>query len=374
MWDLALDPAMASNALPLHFWVWQQTGPYFGMPLSNLLGWSLTGLTFMGVSRLLWRENLDLQRMVVWLPFGVYAVNIGFAIALDLHAGLWLPSLMALLLGVLPASLVVLVLADRKTRPTLGAIDALFKRIATLVVQQGSWMLARRKVQLVVEGLEHVPHSGPVLIASRHFHHLYDGCVLLKAIPRALHIVVALDWVQQPWLRHVMEWACTMADWPIVLRTEQLHEHAVQHSETAAGAYALNEARSYLRHAIKDSVRLLRQDKVLVVFPEAYPTIDPACAQRNDHDALLPFRPGFARLVERAERDHQTRVAIIPAGLSAVQNGRWQITLRFGPALSRDAYDDTAHLVKAVECQVRALSAEPLNATLSPPTKETIPL
>jgi uncharacterized membrane protein/1-acyl-sn-glycerol-3-phosphate acyltransferase len=374
VWDLALDPAMASNALPLHFWVWQQTGPYFGMPLSNLLGWSLTGLAFMGVSRLLWRENLDLRRMVVWLPFGVYAVNIGFAIALDLHAGLWLPSLMAVILGVVPASLVVFVQADNQTRQTAGVTGALFKRIATLVVKKGSWILARRKVQLVVEGLEHVPRHGPVLIASRHFHHLYDGCVLLKAISRPLHIVVALDWVQQPWLRHVMEEACSLADWPIVLRTEQLQEQAVQHSETAAGAYALDEARSYLRHATEDSVRLLRQGKVLVVFPEAYPTIDPACAQRNDHDALRPFRPGFARLVELAERDHQTRVAIIPTGVSAVQKGRWQITLRFGPALSRDAYDDTAHLVQAVECQVRALSAEPLSATLPPPTKETIPL
>ena len=52
VWDLALDPAMASNYLPLHFWIWHQTGPYFGMPMSNLVGWSVTGLAFMGVSRL----------------------------------------------------------------------------------------------------------------------------------------------------------------------------------------------------------------------------------------------------------------------------------------------------------------------------------
>jgi uncharacterized membrane protein len=27
VWDLALDPAMASTYLPFHFWIWHQTGP-----------------------------------------------------------------------------------------------------------------------------------------------------------------------------------------------------------------------------------------------------------------------------------------------------------------------------------------------------------
>ena len=27
VWDLALDPAMASNYLPLHFWTWHLSGP-----------------------------------------------------------------------------------------------------------------------------------------------------------------------------------------------------------------------------------------------------------------------------------------------------------------------------------------------------------
>ena len=90
VWDLALDPAMASNYLPLHFWTWHLSGPYFGMPISNLVGWSLTGLTFMGVSRLLWRSDLDAWRIVVWLPFSMYAANIGFAVMLDLCSRLWI--------------------------------------------------------------------------------------------------------------------------------------------------------------------------------------------------------------------------------------------------------------------------------------------
>jgi uncharacterized membrane protein len=373
VWDLALDPAMASNYLPLHFWIWHQTGPYFGMPISNLVGWSVTGLAFMGVSRLLWRTNLDPERIVAWLPFGMYAANIGFAIALDLSARLWLPSLMAVILGVVPASLVFFLQPDRRARKTAVANNSVFKRISVWALHKGSWVIGRRKVKLVVEGLENVPRTGPVLIVARHYHHLYDGCVLLRAVPRRLHILVALDWVRKRWLRSFMELACTLVDWPIVLRAEQLNEDAVQHSETASKAYSLNETRVYLRHAMKDSIRLLRDGEVLVVFPEAYPDIDPQNTPKVATHTVLPFRPGFARLVELTERDEQTTIAIVPAGLSYVQNGRWHITLRFGPALSRSDYVDSTHLARDVEKRVRELSNE-RNAAVSTHAEETIQL
>ena len=234
-------------------------------------------------------------------------------------------------------------------------------------------MIARRKVKLVVEGLENVPLNGSVLIVARHFHHLYDGCVLMRAVPRRLHIFVALDWVRKRWLRSFMELACTMVDWPIVLRAEQLNENAARHSETASRAYSLDEARSYLRHAMKDSIRLLRDGEVLVVFPEAYPDIDPRNTPKGENHATLPFRPGFARLVEMAERDEHTRVAIVPAGLSYVQNERWNVTLRFGPVLSRSDYIDSTQLVQDVEKRVRELSDQ-MTGAVSIHTEETIQL
>lgn len=362
VWDLALDPAMASSYLPLHFWTWHLSGPYFGMPIRNLVGWSLTGLAFMDISRLLWRINLDVKRIVVWLPFCMYAANIGFAVVLDLSASLWIPSLMAILLGIAPAALVFFLQPDRNMRKAAGADTSIFKRISAGVLRKGSLMIARRKVIVEVEGLENVPGTGPVLIVARHFHHLYDGCVLMRAVRRRLHIFVALDWVQKHWLRSFMESVCALADWPVMLRAEQLRESTAQRSKTVSGAYSLNEARAYLRHAMEDSVRLLRNGEALVVFPEAYPDIDPHNTPKVETRTFLPFRPGFARLVEMAERDERTNIAIVPAGLTYVQNGRWHVTLRFGPALSRSNYHDNAHLVQEVEKQVRELSDEMTNA------------
>ena len=39
--DLLLDPAMSKVT---SYWIWGETGSYYGMPWSNLFGWAVTGL------------------------------------------------------------------------------------------------------------------------------------------------------------------------------------------------------------------------------------------------------------------------------------------------------------------------------------------
>jgi putative membrane protein len=38
-WDLSLDPALSTHG---RYWIWTQGGAYFGVPVSNFLGWYLT--------------------------------------------------------------------------------------------------------------------------------------------------------------------------------------------------------------------------------------------------------------------------------------------------------------------------------------------
>jgi putative membrane protein len=102
VWDLVLDPAMAHEALPVRYWVWHQTGPYFGMPLRNFLGWAGTALLFMGLSRALWRRDPSLERVPPWTPLTVYGANTAFAAVLSASVGLWVPVLLSLALGLLP--------------------------------------------------------------------------------------------------------------------------------------------------------------------------------------------------------------------------------------------------------------------------------
>jgi putative membrane protein len=69
----------------------------------------LTGLLYMGISRLLWGSDIDVERVAAtaWFSFTVYVANVGFAMALSLSAGLWPPALLAALVGILPAILAI---------------------------------------------------------------------------------------------------------------------------------------------------------------------------------------------------------------------------------------------------------------------------
>lgn len=366
VWDLVLDPAMASPHLPIHFWIWHQTGPYFGMPIRNLVGWSVTGLIFLSASRLFWRGGIALDRTSRWLPFGVYAANMGFAVALSLGAGLWWPPVLAIVLGVVPA---FFALRPRAQPPggDFGANRPIAERMALITLRAASRIILKRAARFRIEGLNHIPRTGSVLIVARHYHHLYDGCALLASVPGRVHILVALDWVRWRWLRAVMEWACASARWPVIVRRQRLDATRAILTEPAEGmplsrgsGYRVDEARPYLRRAVTDMVQLLRAGKILAIFPEAYPNVDPGFTPKAGSDEWLPFRDGFIRVAARAERDGRTRVAIVPAGLAYARDertGRWCVTLRFGSVVTlRDDQSVTA-LLRVIEQRVRALSA-----------------
>jgi uncharacterized membrane protein len=103
-WDLVLDPSMAAPSLQyIHFWIWHETGPYFGMPLRNLAGWTGTGFVFIALGRLAWNEP-DPPRVPLALPFTVYAVNVAWSMILSVAAGMWPTAAVALLVSLLPAA------------------------------------------------------------------------------------------------------------------------------------------------------------------------------------------------------------------------------------------------------------------------------
>jgi uncharacterized membrane protein len=70
------------------YWVWASDGPYYGMPLLNLVGWYVTGLALMAA--------LDLLKVDRWLSrvptpslFGIYAANLALPVVMAAAAGLW---------------------------------------------------------------------------------------------------------------------------------------------------------------------------------------------------------------------------------------------------------------------------------------------
>ncbi|MGI8916646.1 MAG: 1-acyl-sn-glycerol-3-phosphate acyltransferase [Chloroflexota bacterium] len=209
-------------------------------------------------------------------------------------------------------------------------------------------LVAARRLALQTEGLQHLPTTGPVLFVCRHYHHLYDGCALLAVIPRPLQFVVGLDWVQRGGSRRLMELACRVAGWPVVLRPERLRD--------SVSAYRPEEVRPYVRSVLRTARSVLRTGGALVIFAEGYPIIEPHAIARPNDRSLLPFRPGFLHLIEFAQQGGQVPIPLIPIGLAYTPGSRWQVVVRLGAPLFHRERTQRAADLAAVEAAVRRLS------------------
>jgi putative membrane protein len=192
-----------------------------------------------------------------------------------------------------------------------------------------------------------VPTSGPTILVARHVHHLFDGTIVVKHFPRPTHIVVGLDWAGDARERGGMEWACRAAEYPIVLRTPTLG---------ARGGFGREEQLRYMRAALRETTRLLRDGRQLLVFPEGYPNVDPVFSQKRNDDEMLPFEAGFVRFAEAAERAGAAPVALVPVGIAYERGPRWNGVARCGAPYTLRDRPDRAALVAALEADVRRLS------------------
>lgn len=83
-WDLALDPAMS---LVTKYWVWGVDGPYYGMPILNLVGWYVTGLALM-MALSAQRADRWIARLPLRWLVGFYGANLLLPIGMSAAAGL----------------------------------------------------------------------------------------------------------------------------------------------------------------------------------------------------------------------------------------------------------------------------------------------
>jgi putative membrane protein len=70
MWDLTFDPRASTIQ---HMWIWEQGGGYFGVPLTNYLGWFFTVYVFLQLFALVIRFRDSGIRTMQSLPTSYYA-------------------------------------------------------------------------------------------------------------------------------------------------------------------------------------------------------------------------------------------------------------------------------------------------------------
>lgn len=201
---------------------------------------------------------------------------------------------------------------------------------------------------LRVEGLENISETGPLVIASRHYHYLWDGAALAAATHRPLHFLVAFDWARSRVARRALESGSRLLGWPGLIRSQSI--------QAGHSAYRQHEVGRYARRSWRDTLRLLERGAAVVVFPEGYPNVDPVFTVKQGGDAFLQFQPGLIRLVERAQRRGDLLVPIVPTGIRYQRGKPWRITVRFGSPRYLTSQPIGA-LLAEIETEVRRLSS-----------------
>ena len=212
--------------------------------------------------------------------------------------------------------------------------------------------LAAGRLQTLASGLAHIPAEGAALIVARHYHHLYDGLAFFAALPRPFHIVVTLDWAKSQPTKYSFEALAGLARWPVLLRGEAVARAA----KDERSLFSQHDVGRYQRKALRQAVDLLVAGRIVVIFPEGYPNIDPHYTPKNCSDEFLPFKPGFVNIAAAAEKRSKLRVPIIPAGLRYAQGKPWIAHLDFGRALYRENFTGNRELIVSLEMTVRKLS------------------
>jgi uncharacterized membrane protein/1-acyl-sn-glycerol-3-phosphate acyltransferase len=360
IWDLVLDPAMAHPELGVRFWVWDQSGLYFGMPAQNFLGWVLTGVLFIGISRLVWGGDPAITPGLIRVSYVIYLANLIFAMVISGAVGLWWPVLITVAIGVIPATVALLMAEGRGSDSAHGSAiydEDTVQRVSRGVMTTGArFFLARDAREVRVEGLENLPEHGPVLIIARHYHHLLDGCVLYTRPPRPVHLLVASDWAEPGWMQSLLETGCRMALWPLVVRPGASGTKRMSRTERTRA----------LRAGFRDAIRLLQEDRVLVVFPEGYPDIDPHGSRKKTTGEMSELHSGFVSIVRAAERRTESAIPIVPIGFAYAResSGKWNIDMRIGTPRFLSDFADEKSLVEALSARIRALSVgEPARGT-----------
>lgn len=160
--------------------------------------------------------------------------------------------------------------------------------------------------RIEIEGIENVPHTGPVLLLPNHPNALVDALVILMQLKRPVSLTAKSTLTDNVVLR------CFIRVSKVIL----LHRK----QDTELGA-----ERSRNVKALEECRRRLAQGAAICLFPEGQSHSDPS---------LRPFRWGAARIALDFTQSHVSSetLKIIPVGLNFLHKDRFRsdVWVRFG--------------------------------------------
>ena len=216
-----------------------------------------------------------------------------------------------------------------------------------------------RKIYL--HGLEHIPTSGPLILACNHPSAFFEGCLLACYQPRSLYFMVRGDVFVKPFYRRLLV---------------ALHQIPI---------YRFVDGFANLRHnpsTMAASYEVLAQGKTILIFSEGRTIYE---------KKLQPIQKGTARMAFGAmEQMKLPDIPIVPVGVNYTYFNvfRSEVMINFGPPIHAKSYYDLSfppqnadivaltneleHRLKALTINVADSANEPLfnrlAATHRPPS------
>jgi 1-acyl-sn-glycerol-3-phosphate acyltransferase len=202
-----------------------------------------------------------------------------------------------------------------------------------------------RDVEIV--GIERLPRTGPVLLASNHPNALVDALVIACSIDRPVTLTAKATLLEHPLTRILMR-----AVGVVPLRRAS-DERARQAAETERGTASPDPTRN--QRAFGAVLDVLQRSGVVLLFPEGKSHSDPS---------LAPLKTGLARIALMARDERRIDpLPIVPTGLTFER--KWEPRSRVlmllgtpvmaGPSLPGDA-SGVAELTDRIDAGLRRVT------------------
>jgi 1-acyl-sn-glycerol-3-phosphate acyltransferase len=209
----------------------------------------------------------------------------------------------------------------------------LLRRLARIAL---GWYYA----DLVVEGGEHLPRSGPTLIVANHPNALVDAMAVAVAVRRRVLLTAKATLFEQPALAALLR---------IVGVVPLRRAKDEQAAATGAASSAARNA-----DAFRMVTQALAEASAVLVFPEGI---------SHDAPALAPLRTGAARMALMAHASGVGALRIGAVGLvyEAKERPRSRVLVRVGEPLDLDAWlaartGDAAALTAEIDALLRLVT------------------
>lgn len=193
---------------------------------------------------------------------------------------------------------------------------------------------------LVIEGREHLPASGPTLLVANHPNALVDAMAVTVAVPRRVLLTAKATLFEQPALAALLHVVG-------VVPLRRARDEQVASPDGAPTAARNADAFQTVTAAFADGSAVL-------VFPEGI---------SHDAPALAPLRTGAARMALMAHRSGVHALRIVAVGLTyeAKERPRTRLLVRIGEPLDLDARlaahaDDAAALTAEIDDRLRRVT------------------